>query len=440
MKPSVYQAVEGTESMSHYRIQKATLHGNISIPSSKSQTLRALLFGALAHGTTTIKSPLHSPDTKSMIQALSLFGASFEESAETISIIGLDSTVVQTEEVIDAGNSGIVLRFCSALGALAKNPIVVTGDHSIRHQRPMGPLLSSLRQVGVSALSMRDDEHAPVIIHGPMKPGSLLISGEDSQPVSALIIAAAFANGPIEINVTDPGEKPWIDLTLSWLDRLQIPYERKSYDQYRLQGSCHYPGFTYTVPGDLSTAAFPIAAALITGSSLTIHNIDLTDCQGDKEVISVFKSMGALFEIDPCRKTLKVLRGPPLEGLKVDVNKFIDAIPILAVVACYAKGETLLCNGAIARQKECNRLRCTAEALQKMGADIQETENGLRIRKSSLHGAAVSSYYDHRMAMSLTIAGLHAEGTTIVSHTECIAKTFPTFLQDFNAIGAGIER
>ncbi len=373
-----------------------------------------------------------------MIEAFRLLGASIQKTTEKIDIEGVSGTILEATGVINAGNSGIVLRFCSAIGALSSNPIVITGDHSIQHQRPMEPLLAGLRQLGVSSTSLKGKGYAPVIIRGPMKPGRLLISGEDSQPVSALIIAAAFANGPIEINVQNPGEKPWVDLTLYWLDRLQIPYKRTEYTQYHLQGSVRYNGFDYTVPGDLSTAAFPIAAALITQSELTVHNVDLNDPQGDKKVFSVFQKMGARFEIDPVGKTLRVMKGPPLSGVDVDVNDFIDGIPILAVVACFAKGQTLLSNAAIARHKESNRLKSLAEELKKMGADIIETKDGLRIRESRLQGARLSSHNDHRMAQSLAIAGLGAQGKTTVSSIGCVAKTYPTFCQDFNSIGASI--
>jgi 3-phosphoshikimate 1-carboxyvinyltransferase len=387
-----------------------------------------------------IHNYLPSPDAAAMVEAFQLFGATIHQTPSTIYIEGLNGKISQTEDIINAGNSGIVLRFCTALGALSKNCVVITGDHSIRHQRPMGPLLSGLRQLNVSAQSMRGDDYAPVIIQGAMQSGKTLISGQDSQPVSALIIAAAFADGPIEIVVENPGEKPWIDLTLHWLDRLNIPYKREGYSSYFLEGRTRYPGFEYSVPGDLSSAAFPIAAALITQSEITVQNIDLEDPQGDKEALFLFKKMGAQFEIDKQAKTLRVLKGPPLVGTIIDVNNFIDAIPILAVVACFAKGETVLYNGAIARQKESNRLTCMATELKKMGAKIAETADGLRINGAILHGTHLLSYNDHRIAMSLAIAGLGADGITTISPIHCIAKTYPTFVQDFNNLGADITQ
>lgn len=425
--------------MTQYLVKNATLKGEITIPASKSHTLRSILFGSLGKGRSIIHYPLPSTDTQAMIDACRLLGATLDVSFEKIVIEGVNGKINYAEDVINAGNSGIVLRFCAAVGALAKNPIVITGDHSIRRQRPMKPLLDGLSQLGVSAKSMRGDDYAPVIIQGPIQPGKAVIPGEDSQPVSALLIASAFAEGPIELVVRNPGEKPWISLTLDWFDRLGIPYENRAFEHYLIPGNIQYEGFAYTVPGDFSSAAFPIAAALVTGSELTLKNIDMHDSQGDKELIAIFQKMGGVIEIDEDRKTLHVKKGKPLKGMKVDINNFVDAITILAVVACFAEGETLIHNAAIAKQKECNRIRSIASELKKMGAEITETDDGLRIRKSSLKGAQVDSYNDHRMAMSLTVAALGAEGETLVSPTECVSKTFPSFMRDFNALGANIE-
>lgn len=425
--------------MSQFLVRKSILTGDIAVPPSKSQTLRAILFGMLAHGTSSIHHYLPSTDAQAMIEACRLFGATLEVSPAHIQITGIGGRLEYAEDVIHAGNSGIVLRFCAAVGALAKHPVVITGDYSIRHQRPMKPLLDGLRQLGVSVESMRGDDFAPVIIRGPIKPGRTLLNGQDSQPVSALLIACAFAGVPVEIDVQTPGEIPWIKLTLNWFDKLGIEYEQHDFRRYRLQGNSRCQGFEYHVPGDMSSAAFPIVAALVTQSEVTLHNVDMHDAQGDKELINVLRQMGAHIDIDAGAKTLHVKGGRPLHGVKVDINDFVDAITILAVAGCFTEGETHIYNAAVAKQKECNRIQCIAGELRKMGADIAETEDGLRVRKSPLKGAHVHSHHDHRMAMSLAIAGMGAEGETGISSVECVAKTFPSFLQDFQALGADIR-
>ena len=425
--------------MSYCIVKSGCLAGEIAAPPSKSQTLRSILFGSLAKGKTVIDNYLLSPDTNAMVEGCRLFGAKIAVTPKQIIIEGTGGEIAFAEDVIYAGNSGIVLRFCTAIGALSSRPVVLTGDKSIRYQRPMKQLLKALRDLGVKASSMRGDDYAPVIIEGPMKAGVAFLSGEDSQPVSALLIAAAFSKGPVEINVENPGEKPWIALTLSWFQRLKIPYKHEGFTRYHMEGSAKIPGFIYTPPGDFSSAAFPIAAALITNSDLTVKNLDMEDPQGDKALIFVLQKMGAKIEIDEKERLLRVKKGGSLTGIIVDINDFVDAVTILAVIACYASGKTLIKGAAVAREKECNRLKSIAEQLGKMGGEIMETEDGLEVIGGPLKGASVDSCGDHRMAMSLAIAALGAEGKTLVSSTQCVSKTFPSFLQDFQALGANME-
>lgn len=425
--------------MNHYSLSTASLKGHINTPPSKSQTLRAILFASLALGQSTIINFLDSPDSHAMIRACQLFGATINVFPNRLEIIGTNGQISCAKDVIDAGNSGIVLRFCSAIGSLSPLPIVITGDQSIRTQRPMQELLNGLAQLGATTATMRGDGYAPVIIQGPIHSGTAVISGEDSQPVSALLIASAFVQGPTTIKVRNPGEKPWVAMTLQWFDRLGIPYVNEGFTCYRLKGNARYQGFTYNVPGDLSTAAFPIAAALITQSELTVHNIDMDDPQGDKELISILQRMGGAIDIDAEEKLLCIRRGGPLSGVQVDINDCIDVLPILSVVACFAKGETRITGAAIARQKECNRIGCVASELRKMGGDIEETVDGLVIRGSPLRGALVRSHGDHRMAMSLAVAALGATGQSTIGPVECVAKTYPGFMEDFNKLGANIS-
>lgn len=423
--------------MRNFQVRKSKLTGEITIPPSKSQTLRAILFASLAYGKSTIYNYLNSPDTFCMIEACRQFGATITVYADKLEIIGLNGQITHTEDVIQAGNSGIVLRFCAALSALGSHPAVITGDYSIRHQRPMHPLIQGLKKLGVNVESMRGDNFAPLIIKGPLKPGHTTLDGSDSQHVSALLIASAFALGPTTIEVSNAGEKPWIDMTLYWFDRLGIPYKNLHYQNYEIKGMAQYPGFNYSVPGDFSSAAFPLAAALVTQSSLKINNLDMNDPQGDKKVVEVFRKMGA--KIDIKNNYLYVHPNANLEGSIFDINDFIDAITILATTACFAKGKTILKNIAVAKTKECNRVTCIIEELSKMGAIIQETNEGLEIYHSSLKGATLDSYNDHRMAMSLAIAAMGATGLTKINPIDCINKTFPTFIQDFQALGANLE-
>ncbi|PJD91586.1 MAG: 3-phosphoshikimate 1-carboxyvinyltransferase [Legionella sp.] len=423
----------------HYRVQPSVLHGTMVIPPSKSHTLRAILFASLATGTSTIRNYLCSPDTAAMITACRYLGASILEEERVLHIQGCAGKPKTPEQVIDAGNSGQVLRFIAAIAALTEGYTILTGDPSIRTNRPMQPLLDGLRQLQVFAVSAHDNGFAPIIIKGPLQGGVVTVNGEDSQPISGLLMAAAFAQHPTVLHVVQPGEQPWIDVTLNWFDRLGIGYHRKGYTHYEVSGNAQYAGFDYTVPGDFSSCAFPVVAALITHADLELHHIDLQDAQGDKALLFVLQQMGAQLQFDSEKKILAVKPSKFMKGRLIDVNDFIDAVPILAVMACFVAGETVITGAAIARKKESDRLSVITQELRKMGADIIEYDDGLRIRPAILRGAKVMSADDHRIAMALAVAGLRAHGKTIVEHVACVDKSYPNFAKSFCDVGASIE-
>lgn len=420
--------------MQNIKIYPSNLSGNVFIPPSKSHTMRAILLGSLGKGKSCIRNYLKSPDIFSMIEAMRLFGARIDLTDDTIKIEGLDGKLNPCENVIDAGNSGQILRFLGCLAALLPTYTIITGDHSIRYQRPIQPLLSALTQLEAFATSSRLDGRAPIIIKGCMQPGLAKISGEDSQPISGLLIATSFLSGTTKLDVHNPGEKPWIDLTLSWLSRLGGKVKHQNYQHYQIVGPLSYEGFEINIPGDFSSAAFPLVAALITQSTLTLNNIDMEDVQGDKKIIDILSKMGANFDIDLSKKTLTVLPSH-LHGTTIDANDIIDAIPILAVVGCFAEGKTEIINAAIARKKESDRLNAIVTELKKMGALIVEKEDGFIVNSSSLHGASLFSHLDHRIAMALIVAALGANGNSYLQSIDCIAKSYPSFVADFQQAG-----
>ncbi len=299
------------------RIKPSHLTGSITIPPSKSHTIRALFFALMAHGKSHIHSPLSSPDTDAMTDAICQFGAKVMNDGETLLIDGVGGHPTPTNAIIQCGNSGQVLRFMGALAALSPTWTTLTGDHSIRHSRPVQPLLSALNQLGASTRST--DGCAPIRIQGPLSRGTAALSGEDSQPVSGLLMLGAFT--PLELHVINPGEKPWVALTLSWFERLGIPYENRDFAYYKMDGGARVQAFDYKVPGDFSSAAFPLIASLITSSEILLENLDLHDSQGDRAIIPVLESMGALFEKQGLNIAIK--KSPPLRGRKIDINDFI---------------------------------------------------------------------------------------------------------------------
>jgi 3-phosphoshikimate 1-carboxyvinyltransferase len=408
--------------------------GEITIPPSKSQTMRAIVFAMLSFGKSTIWNYLLSPDIEAMIQAGRLLGATIDVFPDRLEVVGDLKTAT---DVINAANSGLILRFIGAISGLTAGYTVITGDSSIRHIRPVKPLLDGLQQLGCFAISSCGNNHPPIIIQGPLKGGVATIDGEDSQPVSALLIASAFAKAKTEIYVKNPQELPWVEVTLSWFDRLKIPYENIDFKHYFLQGFCSIPFFDYFVPADWSSASYPIVAALITNSTVTVRGVDFQDKQGDKEFITLLKRMGAKMEVG--NKYVKVLSGGELNGCRIDINRFIDALPLAAVVGCFATGKTEVFGGGIARKKESDRISSIVRELKKMGAKIVEKEDGFVVEQSTLHGSIVDGHSDHRIVMSLIVAAFGARGESIVLGIDSIQKSFFNFFEKFYDLGANIE-
>lgn len=439
IEQTIRQRLPALKTMKSVRVRKSYLHGVVKLPPSKSHTIRAILLASMAKGTSILHHLLDSPDRTCAEHAACQFGAKLISTPTGLEITGVAGCPHVPNNIIDAGNSGQVLRFAGGLAALSNGYTVITGDESIRSNRPIQPLIDGLKGLQAWAVSTRENGYAPLIIKGPIQAGFTCLDGHDSQPVSALLMASAFTEGQTEIQVHQAGEKPWLALTLSWLDRLGVNYSHRNFEHFTIQGQRIRSAFEMTIPGDLSTLSFPLAAGLITRSEIVIHHVDVRDIQGDKEVIFLLQRMGACLEIDSTSHLLKVRNRGKLKGQVIDVNNFIDAVPILAVLGCYAEGETQLVNASIARCKESNRLACITAELRKMGAFIEETDDGLKVRQSLLKGTSVNSHGDHRLAMSLLVAGLGAEGETEIQGMECISKSYPAFLEDLRKLGAKID-
>lgn len=414
-----------------------SLRGKIEIPPSKSHTLRALIFATIAEGKSIIKNPLDSPDADACVKACQLLGAKINRKGKTWFVEGTAGKLQTPKEEINVGNSGITLRFIAGAASSCKGRLVITGDASIQNNRPMRTMAEALNNLGAKVSSLRNKGYAPISIQGPLRGGFTTVEGQDSQPVSGLLIGGLLAEEDTEIKVVNAGEKPWVGMTLHWFDMLNLKYTNKNYEHYKIPAKQKIKAFRKHVPGDFSSAAFPLAAAIITpNSKLELLGLDMTDCQGDKELVNVLIKMGAKIEI---KKESIIVSSSSLKGIKVDVNDFIDTVPILAVIGCFAEGKTIIKNAEIAKHKESNRLAVMESELRKMGASIRQTGDGLIIEKSRLRGTIVNSHNDHRVAMALTVAGLAAEEATTIKNTNCIKKTFDNFSQVMRKAGANIR-
>jgi 3-phosphoshikimate 1-carboxyvinyltransferase len=417
------------------KVKKSKLQGTTLLPPSKSHTLRAILLAALAEGKSSLHNILQSPDTSKLIAICESIGASIEQTGTTLSIQGVGRNFAGFKGTLDVGNSGILLRFLTVIGAFYSSPFTITGDESAC-SRPMADVAQALNRHKRVLKSAHVDALAPLYVQGPFEQHHVQLQGQDSQPASAFMFAAACRGENLQLSLHDPGEKPWLLLTKSWLERLNVPvYISPDYRDIRVYASKRWQGFTYTVPGDASTLAFPVAAALITESEITIEGVDYDPFQGDYAILDILKNMGAKLVAKPNQLTVfpSTLRGGAFK-----INDCIDALPILSVVACFAQGATHLTGAKVAKTKECDRIQCMYQELTKMNGAVTMTEDGLCVHKAALSGTEVLSYDDHRMAMALSVAGLSSAIETTVTSTACINKTYPNFVTAFQDLGASI--
>lgn len=415
------------------------LRGVVRVPPSKSHSFRALIMAALADGTSRILDPVVSNDWMRGVEALEMFGARIDPKADNVwEITGTAGELTTPDDIVDCGNSGIILRFFMALGACCEGYTAFTGDHSLRHIRLCQPLIDAINSLGAWAVSTKGDGHAPVVVRGRLKGGKARIDGMDSQPVSALLMAASLAEAPTELMVDRPGEKPWVGVTLDWLSRCGVEFSNENFEHYRIRGRSRWEAFEARIPLDWSAALYLIVAALLTeGSEIRVPGLDINDSQGDKAVINVLREMGA--DIETTGEAL-IARGSKLTGRTIDCNDFVDQFMLLAMVGAFAEGETVLTNAEVCRHKECDRISEMHNALGAMGADVEERPDGLVIRRSKLHGAVLDSRSDHRMVMTLAVGALAARGQTEISDIECVKKTFPDFVAQMQGVGADMQK
>jgi 3-phosphoshikimate 1-carboxyvinyltransferase len=268
--------------------------------------------------------------------------------------------------------------------------------------------------------------------------GETTISGITSQFLSSILFAAPCINGKTIIHVENLHEKPYIEMTLWWLDKMNINYEvSDDFSTFTVYGNQRYQPFQQRIPGDFSSATFGTVAAALTGGPVTLDNIDFTDPQGDKEVFTMLEKMGVTVERKQTSAIVSVTK--KINGIEIDLNTMPDALPSFSVLGCIAEGITSIVNVKQARIKETDRIKVMTEELSKMGAHIEEKEDGLTIHQSKLNGCTVNGHNDHRVVMALALAGMVAEGETVIETAESAAVTYPTFVEDFVTIGADIK-
>lgn len=420
------------------------LRGEISMPPSKTHSFRALILAALADGVSMIRRPKISSDWQEAVKAMRLYGAEIQEiEPEVFRVKGVAGQLRTPEDVINVNNSGTMLVFIAGVAAACPGWTILTGDESLRKLRQITRnFIPPFQELGVTVISTKEDGMAPFVFKGKVNGGTAHMDGVGCQPVFSVLIASALSEKPVEIFVENPGETAYIDLLLYWFDKAGLAWENvgNRYQHYKFPGNRPPRPFDAAIPYEWSAPGYPLLAAMITpDSEVAVKGMDLSDPYGDKQMVYIFQKMGADISIEDKVITAKTSR---LKGLEVDMNALPDQVPTLAIAACFAQGETTIKNVLTARWKECDRIAAVCRELKKMGAKITEKEDGLIIHQDGswrLTGAGIDGYYDHRMVMAFSVAGLAAEGETKISDAQMVEKSFGTYIGEMKQAGADFE-
>jgi 3-phosphoshikimate 1-carboxyvinyltransferase len=422
------------------RITPSPVTGGTLAPPSKSYTHRAVIIASLAAGESIIEEPLLSDDTLHTIDACRTLGADIELKGNRLRITGTDGKIrVADGQKIFAGNSGSTIRMIAPMAALSQTKVVLDGDSRLR-QRPMGDLISALESLGISARSLSNNGRPPIEIQGKdFKRAEVTIRGAvSSQHISALLMIAPYTKEGLSIKVADElRSKPYLDITLDIMRAFGVEAANKDYKQFLVKGGQKYQARRYRIEGDYSSAAYFLAAGAIGGRPIMVKNLNNNSVQGDRYFLNILEQMGC--SVKHQKEQVTISRQKELSGITLDLGDYPDLVQTVAVVAAYAGGKTEISNIGHLRFKESDRLESTAAELAEMGIKADVTDDAMVIYGGKPKGAEIEAHNDHRLAMSLAIAVLFAEGDSIINGAEAVTKSYPKFFADLAKLGAKIE-
>jgi 3-phosphoshikimate 1-carboxyvinyltransferase len=346
---------------------------------------------------------------------------------ETLLIEGTNGKIRSPHKEIFLGNSGTAMRFLTTFAGLAPGRTVLNGDERM-NERPIQDLLDGLRGLGVKAYSRYDTGSPPVVIEGGTIIGgkTTLRGGKSSQYLTSIMLCAPYAERDIEIDVVDElTSRPYIDMTIDIMREFDVHVEKDGYKRFIIRRGQRYHHREYSIEGDASNASYFFAAAAVTGGRVKVTNLNPFSAQGDIHLLDILEKIGCKVIRD--NDYIEVIGGK-LKGITVDMNSMPDMVQTLAVISLFAEGETRITNISNLRIKETDRIKALSAELIKVGGIVEELEDGISIIPSSLHGAEIKTYNDHRMAMSFSIIGLKVPGIKI-DNPECVSKSFPDFFE-----------
>ena len=416
------------------------LRGELSIPGDKSISHRSIMFGSLAKGTTEITNFLQGADCLSTIACFEKMGIGIENNGDSVIVHGNGLFgLKKPDTILDCGNSGTTTRLISGILAAQDFDVTLTGDDSIK-KRPMKRIMDPLSHMGADIRSLEGNGCAPLAITGKKLYGIHYTSKVASAQVkSAILLAGLYADG--ETKVTEPYvSRNHSEIMLKYFGA-DVSTEGTTAS---IRPAKELYGNRIVVPGDISSAAFFIAAGLLVpGSEILLKHVGINPTRDG--IITVCRDMGADITLlnentDSGEPTADILvKSSTLRGTEIGgsiIPTLIDELPVIAAMACFAEGQTVIRDAGELKVKESNRIEVMVRNLSAMGADVTETEDGMIIRGGRpLHGAVIDSKLDHRIAMTFAVAGLCAEGETEIKGAECVNISYPGFYQDLERLG-----
>ena len=409
--------------------------GSVVVPGSKSITNRALVAAALAEGETLLLRPLDSVDTRVMLDCLRQTGTVWRRDDENLRIRGLNAKPLPCDSRLYVENSGTTARFLIPFLALGQGSYLIDGNERMR-TRPIAPLLRAMNSAGFETTEVNGTGALPVRIQaGGFPGGDVEIDGEtSSQFISALMLSAPYATEPLTIRIVGEAvSRDYLEMTRRVMADFGAETEWLDGKSLRVSNRRRYRARSYPIEADMSSASYFFAVAAITGGKVRVGPVSRDSIQGDLKLVRILESMGCSVVFDEDSVTLE---GAPLKATEADMNTISDVAPTLAAVALFAQGKTVVRNVANMRLKECDRIAAVVKEFRKLGARVEEFEDGFAVTGGvPLRGAALETYDDHRMAMSFSLAGLKVPGVRILD-PGCVSKTFPDYFERlFRLIG-----
>lgn len=419
--------------MNCVKITPSKLQGEIKTPPSKSLCHRAIIAAGLSKGISNIYNIIYSEDITATCSGIKALGVEIKAENENLIIDG-SSFGSRIQNEINCIESGSTLRFLIPIALLTGKSVTFTGRGRLC-SRPLTPYYEIFDKENIGYSSK---EGLPLSVEGSLKSGTFELAGNiSSQFVTGLMFSLPLLKGNSKIVITTELEsKGYVDLTIDILNKFGVKIENKNYREFYIKGSQHYIPRDYTVEGDFSQAAFWLAAGIL-GGEIKCSSLDIASLQGDKAIVDILKAMGGDITVHEDRIITKTSE---TKGITIDASECPDLVPILSVVGVLSKGTTRIVNAARLRIKESDRLKAMATELNKLGANIEETTDGLIIKGvDSLKGGTVDSWKDHRIAMALSVASIKCSEPVVITNSDSVNKSYPQFFKDFKSLGGEVN-